>query len=101
MHQVHSLKETMNKQIYFRQCVLRKKLTNSYLEQTSYIPEPFCAVDKILKLRNEDNTWDDGWIVIIAHPEKRLAKDVPDAHEMIKSHRKATGDAEPKAIKVK
>jgi hypothetical protein len=50
------------KQLYYRQCTLRKKLEVGYLEQTSWIPEPFCKEGKVLKLK-EDDVWDDGWVV--------------------------------------
>jgi hypothetical protein len=53
-------------EVFYRQCVLIKNIENSYLETTSYIPEPFCKVGRILKLKDEDGTWDDGWKVISA-----------------------------------
>ena len=49
-------------ELFYRQSILRKKSENSYSEQTSYIPEPFCKIGRILKLKN--GIWDDGWEVI-------------------------------------
>ena len=51
---------------------------------------------KVLKLRDEDGTWVNGWIVDSVSVDRRDGKDIPDAHELIKAHRRATGDAEPK-----
>jgi hypothetical protein len=86
------------KQIYYRQCRLHKTNNDgASLEQTSYIPEPYCTVGKVLKLKDADGKWDDGWVVTLAHPERRLAEDLPDPHNDIKHHRLATGDSERKA----
>lgn len=39
----------------------------SYMETVSWIPEPFCVVGKVLKLKfGEDDAWDNGWTVITA-----------------------------------
>jgi hypothetical protein len=58
----------------------------------SWIPEQFAQVDKILKLRDEDKVWEDGWKVTAVG--NRLAQDqLPDYHQDIKGHRKATGDS--------
>lgn len=52
------------KTIYWKQCRLRRKINNtSFEEQISHIPEPFCEVGKILKLKEDDN-WENGWEVI-------------------------------------
>lgn len=66
------------------------------MEQTSWIPEKFGVQGKVLKLKDSDGNWDDGWIVKMAS-QTRLAEDMlPDYHDEIKGHRKATGDALPK-----
>lgn len=44
---------------YYRQCSLRK----GNVQQISYIPEKFAIVGKILKLKQDDDTWEDGWEV--------------------------------------
>jgi hypothetical protein len=84
----------MSKQVYYRQCQLRKNGTDgSYSEQTSYLPEPFCKKGKTLKLRDDAGSWENGWIVIEVSRNRRLEEELPDAHQEIKRHRKATGDA--------
>ena len=66
------------------------------MEQTSYIPEPFCVVGKVLKLRDEDGEWNDGWIVETAGKDRVDGDRLPDYHKEIKGHRQATGDSLPK-----
>ncbi len=82
----------MSKEHYFRQCRLKKLTEKGYLEQTSYIPEPFCVVGKIIKLRSE-NIWVDGWQVIEASDVRVEDSDLPDLHKEIRGHRKNTGDS--------
>jgi len=81
----------MSKKNYYRQCRLRKE---SYLDQVSWIPEQFAVVNKIVKLRNEGEAWDDGWKVT-GVGNTRLSE-LPHAEGLIRSHRKATGDSLPK-----
>lgn len=79
----------MNKKIYYRQCFLQKN--NTY--QMSWIPEKFAVKGKIIRLRKEDDTWDDGWVVKEAYSTRLEGDDLPDFHSDIKHHRKNTGDA--------
>lgn len=44
---------------YYRQCVLQKGNTHT----TSYIPEVYANVGSTLKLKNEHDQWDNGWVV--------------------------------------
>jgi hypothetical protein len=44
----------------YRQCKLRKG--NSF--QTSWLPDCFAKLGKVLRLRDQDKKWDDGWVVI-------------------------------------
>jgi hypothetical protein len=66
------------------------------MQQTSWIPEQYAKVGKVLKLRDDNNVWTDGWVVQLAS-QTRLAEDmITDYHRDIKGHRKATGDSLPK-----
>jgi hypothetical protein len=58
----------MSKPLHYLQCILQKIEGAGVLTQTSYIPDPYCVVGKVLKLRNEDEVWEDGWKVIEAGP---------------------------------
>lgn len=85
----------MSKVIYFRQCRLEKKVENGHKCMVSYIPDQYATVGKVLKLRDSDKNWENGWVVTGAGnklPEDKL----PDFHEIIKGHLRATGDTEPK-----
>jgi hypothetical protein len=77
----------------YRQCTLRRVIPTGHVTQVSYIPEKFAVVGRILKLKNDDDTWTDGWKVIAAGA---LNADPPDAHAAIKGHRQNTGDSAPK-----
>lgn len=72
--------------MFYRQCHLKKGNTH----QTSWIPEQFAVVNKVLKLR-EDGVWDDGWVVQTVS-ETRL-DETPDWRKDIRGHRKTTGDS--------
>ncbi len=81
----------MKKDLYYRQCTLRKKTPDGYMEQVSYIPEPFCVKDKVLKLRIEDtDQWDDGWVVYGEPSPRRPAKDVEQDSRLYLKTRKAS-----------
>jgi len=82
--------------VYYKQCRLRKDYKDgSYSEQVSYIPEPFCVKNKVLKLK-EGSTWDNGWVVTFVSKDRVEGGKLPDSHVQIKGHRKATGDSEKK-----
>lgn len=44
---------------FYRQCVLRRGKT----EQVSWIPEKFAQKTRPVKLKKDDGSWDDGWVV--------------------------------------
>jgi hypothetical protein len=49
----------------------------------------------VLKLKDDDGKWDDGWVVDAVHarlPDSQL----PDYHADIKGFRKRSGDSEEK-----
>lgn len=59
---------------------------------TTFLPSKFAVMGGVVKLRNEDGDWDDGWVV------KSVGATVnedflPDSHKAIKEHRKKTGDS--------
>ena len=51
---------------------------------------------EVLKLRDDDGRWDDGWLVEQAGSHRLGEAQLPDWHKEIKRHRKATGDSDPK-----
>lgn len=79
------------KETYYRQC----KLVKGNMHQTSWIPEKFAILNKVLKLK-ENGKWVDGWVVEKVSKTKLADSMLPDYHQEIKDHRKATGDNLPK-----
>jgi hypothetical protein len=69
----------MNKVIYYRQCSLKK----ATLTTTSWITEQFAVVGKVLRLKDDSGTCDDGWVVEAVFA-RRAESDLPDAHRDIK-----------------
>lgn len=74
---------------------MSKTIPTGTVEQTSWIPDKFAVVGKVLKLRDEDGNWENGWIVKSAGNRLEESQ-IPDYHSLIKGHRKMTGDSEPK-----
>lgn len=72
------------------QCLLKKNLLNNVIKmKTSWIPEQFANVGKVLKLKNKNNQWNDGWIVekIFGECDK---KTIEENERNYTIHRKAT-----------
>ncbi len=82
----------MARDVFYRQCRLVRPVAGGECAQVSWIPEPFAATGRVLKLR-EDGAWVDGWVVVGAGTTRLRGKDLPDAHDLIRGHRRATGDA--------
>ena len=79
------------KEVFYRQCHLVKKLDVGYMEQISWIPEPFCIERKVLKLREEGtDIWDDGWVVKSASDCRRSAESVEHDSRLYLKTRKAS-----------
>lgn len=54
----------------YRQCKMRRKIAKGQEETTSWIPEPYCVVNKVLQLKNDMGEWTNGWVVISASDPK-------------------------------
>jgi len=74
----------------YTQCMLEK----GNMRQVSWIPSKFAVVNAILKLRDSEGIWEDGWKVTFAGTATD-EKFVPDTHAAIKSHWKNTSGASP------
>jgi hypothetical protein len=84
----------MASEVFFRQCRLVKRTATGELCQVSWIPEPYASAGRVVKLRDSDGHWDDGWVVRSAGNNRLRADQVPDFHELSKAHLRATGDAQ-------
>ena len=50
----------------YKQCTLVRQLENATQHTTSWIPECFAVVGDVLKLRNHEGEWVNGWKVVSA-----------------------------------
>jgi hypothetical protein len=73
----------------YQQCRLRRLNT----EQVSFLPQQFAVVGRVLRLKQDDGTWQDGWVVANVHGQSVPPELLSDPHNAIKAHRKATGDS--------
>ncbi len=87
----------MGKVVYYRQCRLRKPTAGGEAVQVSWIPDRFAVADRAVRLRADDGTWDGGWVVSEVGRTRLSGDDLPDAHDLIRGHRRATGDAATRA----
>lgn len=88
--------------IDYVQCKLEKWVVSSLpsggfyrMTDISFIPEEFAVLNNKIKLKNEDDTWDDNWIVSEVYSNTKT-KEPPDWRKLIRGHRKNTGDSQPK-----
>jgi hypothetical protein len=80
----------------YTQCQLRKpgKHPKEFdVVMTTWIPSNLAKRGNVLKVKDEHNDWSDGWIVEETYS---TAEDPPNPHQMIREHRKRTGDSLPK-----
>jgi hypothetical protein len=70
---------------YYRQCILQK---NS-LTKTAWLPEKFAKFGKYLELQ-EDDYWDDGWLVITVSKARLDEKQLIERSQDYKKTRNAS-----------
>lgn len=73
---------------YSRQCILINATAEGKKVMTSWIPEKFAEVGKILKLKEGDE-WVDGWEVFKIG-SRMESKTVNENSQLYKKHRKGT-----------
>lgn len=83
----------MTKNTRYIQCSLRRQVADGTLRATSYLPQQFARPGGVVKLRDEQNKWTDGWIVEEVGQAILGLSEVPDAHKAIRAHRQQTGDS--------
>jgi hypothetical protein len=73
---------------------MERRIHEGVMVTVSFIPEKFAKVGEVVKLKNEDGRWTDGWVV------KRVGQSTTfDSKKAIRQHRKNTGDSLPKETK--
>lgn len=83
----------MARQVFYRQCRLVRRVAGGQWVLVSWLPEPFAAAGRVVKLRDASGAWEDGWVVVGAGDNRLTADQVPDFHQLSKAHLRATGDA--------
>jgi hypothetical protein len=76
----------------YTQCRLEKTVFEATIEQTAWIPSCFARVGNTIKIKKAD-VWVDGWKVVATY---QSMDEVPHFELIRRTHRKKTGDSEPK-----
>lgn len=84
----------MARVVHYRHCRLVKPVATGEKVVVSWIPDQFAELGRVVKLKDDNGQWEDGWVVREVWSERLPASEVPDFHELSKAHLRATGDAE-------
>jgi hypothetical protein len=83
----------MTTKTIYRQCGLVRDLGNDVLaSQVSFIPAKFAKKNVVVKLKDDNGEWEDGWKVVTVGVGADNSN-LPDSHKAIKAHRRRTGDS--------
>ena len=83
----------MSKSVSYKQCTMRRPIAKGSVVTTSFIPQQYAKLGKVLKLKDHDDLWVDGWVVEKVGVSVVDACDLPDYRKAIRNHRKSTGDS--------
>lgn len=86
----------MAKQVKYVQCAMKRAVAGGSVRTTSYIPQQFAKLGRVLMLKDELDRWVDGWVVECVGHLVVDAADAPDYRKAIRNHRKSTGDSQPR-----
>ena len=84
------------KRIQYRQCFLTRKLDGATQYQVCWLPLRYSAVGGTVDLRISGSDWSRNWNVVSTGTREVDESHLPDAHAGIRSHRRRTGDAQPR-----
>lgn len=76
----------MKKEINYIQCALERNGSH----HMAWIPEKFAILEKYVKIKQDDNSWQDGWQVKGISDTKKTATEANDASQLYKKTRKAS-----------
>jgi hypothetical protein len=77
----------MKKETNYIQCALMRE--NSH--HMAWIPEKFAIIDKFIKIKNDDDTWTDGWKVVgVGDKVVKTASEANAQSQLYKKTRKAS-----------
>ncbi len=83
----------MMKKTRYRQCELEKAEGSTIGRVVSFLPEKYSRVGEVVKLKDDDGNWSDGWVVKSVGD---VAENPPDWRMAIRRHKQNTGDSLPK-----
>ncbi|WP_286764267.1 MULTISPECIES: hypothetical protein [Rhodopirellula] len=86
----------MSRNVKYVQCAMRRNIAGGSVRTTSYIPQEFAKVGRVLRLKDDKVGWVDGWVVESVGDVIVEGDQLPDSHRAIKNHRKSTGDSAPR-----
>ncbi|TWU46489.1 hypothetical protein [Rubripirellula reticaptiva] len=86
----------MSRNVRYVQCAMRRNIARGSVRTTSYIPQEFAKVGRVLRLKDDKVGWVDGWVVECVGDSIVEGDQIPDSHKAIKNHRKLTGDSAPR-----
>lgn len=75
---------------YLRQCKLERKVENGIATLVSYIPEKFAKLGKIIKLKNEEGEWTDGYKVASVSEQRMSSSQIVRTEMAHKRQRRAS-----------
>jgi len=75
---------------------LDRNIAGGSVRTTSYIPQEFAKIGRVLRLKDDNVGWVDGWVVECVGDVIVEGDQLPDSHKAIKNHRKSTGDSTPR-----
>lgn len=82
----------------YRQCRLIKKTMTGEVQTTSYLPEKFAVVGRVVELKNRQGDFEKGWTVVSAG-ELTAKSDLDINHNIGKKLWKATSGPAPRGNK--
>ena len=83
----------MSRSVSYRQCTMRRPISRGSVVTTSFIPQQYAKLGRVLKLKDADDGWVDGWVVERVGVSVIEAGELPDYRKAIRNHRKSTGDS--------
>ena len=86
----------MSRNVKYVQCAMKRNIAGGSVRTTSYIPQEFAKVGRVLRLKDDKVGWVGGWVVECVGDMIVEGDQLPDSHKAIKNHRQSTGDSAPR-----
>jgi len=76
----------------YKQCLLTKFTFSGLINQMTWLPEKFAIQGEYIKLKTEDNGWDDGWCVKIVYKGIKFDENFVSARSQDYKKQRKTSD---------